>query len=165
MRVLKLVFRGHEVPHKIALLARRMPGVVNDALYLTAADMRRDFELTTYTWDHKVKFTIQQHKRGWKVFTKDDIYRFVDLGTRPHIIKAKRAKVLEFQGGYAAKTRPGVIGSTGGGPSGDMQYAKVVHHPGTKARRFTQIIYRKFQKQTGPRVQKAIKYGTEAVGL
>lgn len=40
-----------------------------------------------------------------------------------------------------------------------------VHHPGTKARRFTAILYTKYQKQTGPRVQKAIKAGVEAVGL
>lgn len=162
---MKLVFRGASVPHKIALLARRLPEVVDDALFLTAVDMRRDFQYTTATWKEFVRFEIVKDRRGYRVFTKDDIYRFVDLGTRPHIIRAKRAKVLAFQGGYAAKTRPGVIGSTGGGPSGGMQYAAEVHHPGTKARRFTKIIYAKHQKTTGPRIQRAIKRGLEAVGV
>lgn len=162
---MKLVYRSADMVHKLALLARRMPQVVDDALYLTAVEMRGDFEQTTATWKDRVRFVIEKDRRGYRVFTKDDIYRFVDEGTRPHIIRAKRAKVLAFQGGYAAKTRPGVIGSTAGGPSGGMQYAKEVHHPGTQARRFTKIIYAKWQKLVARRVQKAINAGVEAIGL
>lgn len=44
--------------------------------------------------------------------------QMVHDGTRPHIIRPKRAKALRFRIG------------------GRIVYAKVVHHPGTKARPF-----------------------------
>lgn len=47
-----------------------------------------------------------------------DYAEFVNNGTRPHIIRPKNAKVLRFTVG------------------GQVVYAKVVHHPGTKAKPF-----------------------------
>lgn len=163
---MKLVFRGAEVAKKIANLARRLPGVVNDELYRVAVDMRGDFEKTTKTWETPVSFGITKHLKGWKVETKSEIYKFVDKGTRAHVIRPKRAGgVLAFKGQYSAKTSPGVIGSRAGGAKGNTVVTKEVHHPGTRARNFTQIIYRKWQKQVPRRVQKAIKGGVEAAGL
>ena len=81
------------------------------------------------------------------VFTNDEIYKFVDKGTAPHIIMAKhRMRPLVFQTGYKAKTAPGTIGSRAGGPFGPTVRALVVHHPGTEARRFTETIQKKWEK-------------------
>jgi len=113
------------------------------------AGFKHDFDATTKTWNRKVPFdTVLETNKiqaSVTVSTGDDIYRFVNDGTKPHEIRAKNARVLSFRGGYTAKTSPGVIGSGGGGASGSMMHAKSVHHPGTKARNFDEAILRKWK--------------------
>lgn len=52
------------------------------------------------------------------VFSDVEYAPFVNDGTRPHIIRPKNAKALRFR------------------VNGQVVYARVVHHPGTKARPF-----------------------------
>lgn len=52
------------------------------------------------------------------VFSDVEYAPYVNDGTRPHIIRPKNAKALRFRVG------------------GQVVYARVVHHPGTKARPF-----------------------------
>lgn len=52
---------------------------------------------------------------GWQVFNPVSYAPYLEEGTRPHIIRPKRAKALRFKVG------------------GRTVYAKIVHHPGTKA--------------------------------
>lgn len=163
---MKLVFRGREAPRKFANLARRLPGVVDEALFKVAVDMRRDFYKTVETWTDKPTFSIEKRQRGYTVTTGSKVYLFVDVGTRAHMIRPKRAGgVLRFQAGYKAKTRPSFIGSRPGGPSGETLYRPEVHHPGTTGRRFTKVIHTKWQKRTGPEVQNLLRVGIGAVGL
>jgi len=66
-------------------------------------------------------------------------------GTRPHIIRPKRAKRLKFQwggpGSYKPKTvRGGKFRGPGKVVGGKTVYAKKVKHPGTKPRKFTERI-------------------------
>ena len=51
---------------------------------------------------------------------------YVELGTRPHIIKPRNRKVLAFPAAGSAR----LSGSLKSG--GSLIFAKVVHHPGTK---------------------------------
>lgn len=119
-----------------------------------------DFKSTTRTWEHKPQFVTQVAQSGndYVVASGTDsaIFLYVDAGTRPHIIKAKRSKYLAFQGGYRAKTRVGIIGSQEGGSFGETQFAQQVKHPGTKARKFTIKIQARRQKTIEQEVSQAI---------
>jgi hypothetical protein len=111
--------------------------------------IQEDFEATTETWSHKPKFEqeikLTKSELVGRVFTRDEIYGYVSLGTKPHPIAPKQARLLRFREVYQAKTEPGVIGSHGGGSSGPIVYAGSVYHPGTKGRRFAQAIAKKWQ--------------------
>src|SRR3989304_5631888 len=126
---MKLTFKGKGVAEKYRKLARQLPGVVNEALYDVAVDMRYDFEKTVATWKDKPSFEIIQMGRGYTVQTDDEKYLWVDQGTRAHAIEAAP---LVFQANYVAKTQPRVIGSRPGGKSGPTVFVMgIVQHPGT----------------------------------
>lgn len=117
-------------------------GVIEARLKATGEGMKKDFKKTVSSWDTKVYFQVKLDvvKGTVQVTTRSRIYRFVNEGTKPHIITPKKKKVLRFMSGYSAKTRPGFIGSSGGGSSGSPVFSQVVHHPGVKARNFTKKI-------------------------
>lgn len=126
-------------------------------------DMLDDFQRTTATWKHKVKFTSKVSANAAaggvriEVSTKDRVYGYVDEGTRPHIIRPKRAKALAFPGGkYKPKTQPQVILSTPGGSSGKTVVRPEVHHPGTEARKFSETIKKSYSKEFRRRMQNAL---------
>lgn len=137
------------------------PGVFRQEMHaagiVTMANMMRDFNKTTRTWQHNVDFKGVVNDKPTEidvtVSTKDKVYGYVDKGTKPHIIKPRRAKALFFQKRYKAKTTPHVIGSHKGGASGDVVAAKIVHHPGTDAREFSHDLQSKYQ----PRLKKDIE--------
>ncbi len=123
--------------------------------------MKRDFLETTKTWEHKVEFSIDVSTKGQGpavlVGTDDEIYGYVNDGTPPHIIRPVHAKMLRFATGYAAKTSPGVLASGSGGASGSIAYAKIVHHPGTKARNFDKVIADKWQSRFKSEMEDALR--------
>lgn len=108
--------------------------------------IKHDFERTTNGWRTDVKFTIQKAKTSangitGSAGTDNKIYGYVNDGTRPHIIRPKRAKALRFRSGYRPKTRfRTLISVSGAGAYGPYAYAQVVHHPGTKPREFDYTI-------------------------
>jgi len=124
-----------------------------------------DYGAITKTWKHKPKIEVVVDLAGpgptLLVGTDDEIYGYVDEGTRAHVIVPRRAKVLKFKSGYVAKTAPGVIGSTSGGPTGGDVYSAGVIHPGTKAREFEKTIKEKreswFKKQMEAAMREAAK--------
>lgn len=127
-----------------------------------------DFKATTATWKHKVAFTkivsIEPSPIEILVGTDDEIYRYVDEGTRPHLIFAKNAKVLAFPSAYSAKTAPRVIGSQAGGGSGPTLFRPYVEHPGTEARQFDQTIRDKWDPKFKRAMEQAMKAGAKASG-
>lgn len=130
-----------------------------------------DYRETTRSWNHKPVFEVVINVNPnieILVGTDDEIYGYVDEGTKPHIIKPKRARALSFQwggkGSYMAKTKPGVIGSQPGGPRGPMVSFKQVHHPGTKARGFSKAIDKKWSAAFKRRMEHAMSAGADASG-
>jgi hypothetical protein len=125
-----------------------------------AALAMRDMQSTTRTWDHKPDFDVTVTRTGNDFVvvagTDDKIYGFVDAGTRPHEIKAKRSKYLAFQSGYRAKTRVGIIGSNEGGAFGDTEFRKSVKHSGFPGRKFILRIQRRRQVTMRQEVGQAI---------
>lgn len=130
--------------------------------------MKKDFEATTASWNHKPKFTVDVSTKGQGpavlVGTGDEIYGYVNDGTKPHDIYPKKAKMLRFQSGYTAKTSPGVIGSGGGGASGATLFRPYVRHPGTKARKFDETIARKWQSLFKNKMEEAMAEATRESG-
>jgi hypothetical protein len=45
------------------------------------------------------------------------------------------------------KTRPGVLASSGGGPTGEVRYRASFKHGGVRPRRFTETIIEKYQER------------------
>ena len=114
-------------------------------------DIAREYRKTVKTWANKPGFEVLTDTKGGDLIilvgpTGDEaaVNHFVwtDLGTKPHVIRAKNAPRLFFgTGGVKAKTAPGVIGSSAGSRGGVPFTAPlVVNHPGTEARNFTKTI-------------------------
>jgi len=54
---------------------------------------------------------------------------------------------LHYQRDYTAKTTPGVLGSQRGGKSGPWVLARLVHHPGIRARGFSGMVANELQAE------------------
>ena len=131
---------------------------VENTLNAAAIAVQIDFETTTATWDTQVDFATDTPSPDRRIVGTDNlIYHWVNGGTKAHDISPKNGKILRFQGGYTAKTRPSYIGSGSGGRSGGViTTRKTVKHPGTKARAFDVAIAEKWEKQLAIQMQAAI---------
>ncbi len=129
-------------------------------------DIRKDFEETTKTWSKKPEFQMVYAVRpnGPEVLvgTDNEIYGYVNEGTKPHPIFPVRAKALRFQTGYVAKTVPGQLFSRAGGASGDVVHRAYVMHPGTEARNFDDIIQKAWASKFKTRIEQAMREAAEA---
>lgn len=103
---------------------------------------------------------LRVHTTGSKKAKR--IWDWIDkTGTKPHIIRPKRAKFLRFErggeGSYIAKTgaNPARFGGPGIVKNGRIVYAKQVRHPGFKPREFGVAIL----KDAMPRIEKEIRNG------
>lgn len=109
----------------------------------------KSHNLVVADWKNKPKFQtrkdIKSDRISMTVFPvgpNAKIYGYVDQGTEPHIIAAKNVPLLSFKTGYKPKTlaKPARTVSGGGTTSGPRVFAKVVHHPGSEAREFSETI-------------------------
>lgn len=106
----------------------------------------QDLESFTTDWESPVRFTAERQGEVVVVGTRDMRFRFVDRGTRPHVITPRRATFLRYPGGFRPKTAPGRITSTYGGKSGPYVFHRKVYHPGAAPRRVTQAIAQKHKR-------------------
>jgi hypothetical protein len=136
----------------LAAAQRAITGTLTQA----AQDAQQDLQSTTATWKRKVTFAITPIADGLQVSTDDEVYGYVDQGTPPHIIAPKRGKVLRFGPGSRPKTTVRVIGSTAGSKGGAPVVARVVHHPGTEAREFSQTLQEKYDAELPKRIDAAL---------
>jgi hypothetical protein len=136
----------------LAAVQRAITGTLTQA----AQDAQKDLQSTTATWKRKVTFAITPIPDGFQVSTDDEIFGYVDEGTPPHIITPKRGKVLRFGPGSRPKTTVRVIGSTAGSKGGAPVVARIVHHPGTEAREFSQMLQEKYDDELPKRIDAAL---------
>ena len=130
------------------------------ALDDTIREVEKDYKRTVKTWKKKPTFTKINPRKLFgaldaKVTTKNEIYFFVEEGTRPHVIRPRQGGRLRFQAGYRAKTKPRVIGSTPGGSFGPLVSSGGVLHPGTAPRHFSNEIAKRRKKMLKSKVQGA----------
>jgi hypothetical protein len=99
------------------------------------------------SWSRKPTFTRKNKMRTPVLLSEQIIiggssdavkaFRFVDEGTRAHVITARNAKSLAFNLNYSARTEPIARANVGTGiATGARVYRQSVNHPGTKARKF-----------------------------
>lgn len=75
---------------------------------------------------------------------------WLDQGTRPHIIRPKRKKALAWAASPAGRRLSGRARvSTRRGENGGLRFAKVVHHPGTRAQPFINASVKAAIAQSG----------------
>ena len=153
-------FRAMQAQAAAAIAAER------ETLEDLRAGIRGDLDKVTATWEHKPTFFEQKTRAAAgnlfageiRITTNDRIFTFVDKGTRPHIIPVGEKGFLAFRAGYARKTTPGYISSTPGGAFGPWVFTrKAIRHPGTKPRRFSETIMRKWQQKAGPLLERRIQ--------
>ena len=136
-----------------------------NALRKSGTVIRKDFRGTTKNWKHKVKFeqqiSLKQPGPTITVWTDDEIYNYVDGGTRPHDIWAgyytgkSDKKTLAFPSMFTPKTKPGSLKSGPGSSGGDTVFTPYVRHPGTEPRNFSGQI----AKQDLPKFKRLMEEG------
>jgi len=124
--------------------------------------IRRDFERTVSTWDKKPKFTVKRIRTStgaitYEAGTDNEIYGYVTLGTKPHIIRAKNAPFLSFRTGGSPKTTPNLLTSKAGFIGDGWAKKQEVQHPGTEARNFHKIIAKRFQDKVVKESNQALR--------
>lgn len=147
--------------HSIADPKRARAAVI-EALQTSAQAAKTDFDATTRTWseEHKPTFDIiandSEGKRLIVATRNEAIYRFVSRGTRVHMIMPRNKKMLAFRTGGAPKTQPNSL-SVGSGRRGKGRvFSKGVRHPGIKARRFEELIAKKYETILPREIRKAL---------
>jgi len=144
------------------------------AAKVISKEMKKEFEITTIGWKTDVKFeelvSVGPTSIDVLVATDNEIYGYVNDGTVPHVITAKKGKTLAFRwggpGSYRAKTATGkqVHNPAGGQTSGNMIFPMAVQHPGTKAREFDKLIKKMFEKKFTRAMELALKKGVARSG-
>jgi hypothetical protein len=160
-----------------ALNAQAMQNALMAALKEVGKVIKKDFEDTTKYWKHKPKFEILADLSGPGPFvyvaTDDEIYRYVNEGTKPHEIWAgaytgkSNKRALAFPSVFTPKTKPGSL-TSGRGRRGRVDtFVPMVHHPGTEAREFDKLIEEKrakwYKRQMEDAMRKARRVSGHAI--
>lgn len=145
------------IPRSLLIDVRKLELAIENALTASAKAAKVDFDVTTQTWQSRPAFTIDKAPGKRTISTDDEIYGYVNDGTRPHIIAPKAGGALVFTTPYGAKTAVRVIGS-GRGSRGATKIVtrKPVQHPGTDAREFDEVIKEKWDDKLPVTLQRSI---------
>lgn len=133
-----------------------------------ANDLELEFMLSTATWNHQVKFEklaqVGPNSVQILVDTDDEIYKYVNEGTKAHDILPKTASVLAFPSVFRPKSQPNKQTSGPGFSGGPTRFSMGVHHPGTKARHFDKVIMKRFEPKYRRRMELAMTNAAKASG-
>lgn len=148
------------IPRKLAFEPKRLIRVIENSLDMAATAIQTDFQVTTQTWTNRPSFRIYRHGHDLTrlIYTEDEIYSYVNDGTRPHPITARNAPALAFFAeGFRSKTVPKSIRSRKGARANAKFVRPItVQHPGTEPRDFNTTIADKWQKEFPTQLQRAI---------
>lgn len=145
------------LPKKLIADPAKLARALTNGLNATAKGVQVDFNVTTQTWQHKPSFAIDSPTPYQRtISTDDEVYGYVNEGTRAHDIRPKGKGILRFRTPFRAKTLPNTIASSAGSLGANQVVARVVHHPGSKARAFDRTIAKKWDAQMATIMQRAI---------
>jgi hypothetical protein len=133
------------------------------------------FDKVVKSWKNQPEFRVRKTIRleNMRVYVypagpNAEIWKYVSLGTRPHIIKPKGAGYpLRFKWGGYGSYKPRTTTSGGYNGPGKVAGGKTVHfmrvnHPGNKARGFEKHIARWYKPRFQRIMNDAVKRGTAA---
>lgn len=144
-------------PKKPVFNAAQSERVIQNTLTAIAKDIKIDFDVTTQSWKHRPTTQIASPSPYERTIAPDsDIYAMLDVGTKPHMIRPKRGKVLRFMSPFRSKTLPNQIMSRAGSVGSNEVFSRGVRHPGTKPRNWSKVIAAKWREQAPIVVQRAI---------
>lgn len=156
-----------QVSARFRKMARNLPGVVDKSIHDLVEDEALPlFEKTVATWQRQPRFMTRKTARGYGIEV-DPLFPFnyVDKGTKPHTITARNVMLLRFTVPSRAKTRPNVITSYAGSRGNQWVSKRTVHHPGTEARNFSDIILKRIQSRAANRVRKDLSDASYGAGV
>lgn len=148
---------------------KKMNATLKRELDTISKDILFDFEVTTYTWNKRPKFqrlvSVGPNSVDILVGTDDEIYKYVDEGTKRHFVAPKNAPALAWQTGYKPKTVSGKMIAQAGGAFGPYAFDAKGHFvSGIKARKFTKTIQKMWDKKFKTRMEKAMKEAAQVSG-
>lgn len=156
------------------ILARQKKAIereVTQELRDTGQEGVSHFNKVTRSWSHQIKFRAETKLQPSLYTVKiapqgrhKNLWIWTDLGTKPHVIRAKNAPFLKFQTGYSARTAPVAQFNQGTGQSfGEWRQVTEVDHPGNEPRKFTETFMKKLTPSLQDRIQAAVKRGIAKV--
>lgn len=137
----------------------RLRTALEDGLEDSAQKVYTNLQKPTSTWQTKVAFQIKAIANGRTISTSNEIYGYVSGGTRPHVIRAKNARYLNFPSASSPKTSPGSLDSGAGSRGPADTFRRQVFHPGTEARKFDEAAAKIARVEYPKRMQEAVKQG------
>lgn len=157
-----------QIPKEIVNVERVRQAIIDAQNSKTKPALTRLFGQTVEGWRNRPEFrsrrTDTSDQLGILVYAAGknaEQYALVNNGARAHIIRPRRARMLRFQPGYRAGTKPRSLRSSAYTRSGDFVTAQMVHHPGFEAREFTQAIADEHEKDFKDDMEQAIRDGTK----
>jgi len=157
-----------------SLDSEAMRAVLMARLDRIGKQIKKDFEDTTKHWKHKPVFEILSDLSGPGPFvfvsTDDEIYRYVNEGTKPHEIWAgaytgkSNKRVLAFPSAFTPKTKAKSLVTSAGHRGKVDTFVPMVHHPGTEAREFDRLIEEKRAKWYKRQMEEAMKEARKVSG-
>lgn len=146
------------LPNKYRTLAPQFREAIAQELEREGDTIVREYGYTVKTWKRKPHFEKQIFPDGQMIAgTDDEIFGYVDEGTRPHIIRPRRAKALRFNTVFRAKTIPNQMTSRPGLSAPPVAHRLEVHHPGTKPRNLTKLMAKRSAIRFSRNMTKAMK--------
>ena len=105
-------------------------------------DVQKDISQATREWSKPVNMSVTENDDGGTISIDDQRYLWVEEGTKPHIIKPRKAQVLRFLPGN--RVRNEIARRRNNAAMADAaQYTSTVQHPGIKPRSITERILKK----------------------
>lgn len=123
-------------------------------------DMEKDYRKTTAKWKKKPTWLREVNYSSSKITTfvgtENEIYGYIDYGTKPHLIVPRRKTVLRFLGSsYGGSGRP---------KGGDYVFAKYVNHPGFKGYKHSKRLLKKWKPLSKKRFDAAMRVAAQKSG-
>lgn len=160
------------VPKKLMADIRFRDKIEDVMRHKTAHDVEEEFWAVTSKWQDDPELDTKIISNSSRIATEVTIYgnsmpsrifRMVNLGTPPHPIKAKNMPYLSFQEGYVPATTPGSLISGRKRRFGKYRHPAAVKHPGMEARKFDELIAKKykpvFEKDMQEAIDEAVRQG------
>lgn len=136
----RLIQADRQLQAELQAVAAEYAGIIRGKHEAVVRDWvhRPNFRDSTYVSKRQVLSIVTPVGRNAK------LYQWVDQGTKPHLIRPKaRGGRLMFRLGYNARTAPVAQFNVGTGRAvGGWRRARLIRHPGTKARQFSKTFNR-----------------------